>query len=109
MQQIFYKSCNYELTTAYVCDNMNSIPTTQRGDKLINTNKLKACMVEQGYNINKTANALEMSVPTYSRKLNNKRDFTLGEVVRLCKLFNITNPSEIFFAELSQISNKRDR
>jgi len=82
------------------------IPNVQRGDEMINTNKLKACMAEQGYNINKTASALNMSVPTYSRKLNNKKDFTISEVLNICNLFKITNPCEVFLPELSQICNE---
>ncbi len=83
-----------------------SIPNMQRGEKMINTNKLKAYMAEQGYNINKTASALNMSVPTYSRKLNNKKDFTVSEVLNIFNLLNITNPCEVFLPELSQMRNE---
>ncbi len=74
---------------------------------MININKLKACIVENEMNNQKTAKSLGISVNAFSRKLNGKAVFTLDEVESLCKMLNIKNPCEIFLPEISRTCNDK--
>ncbi len=71
----------------------------------MNANLLRARMVERGQTQKSTARAVGMSENSLCRKLAGKREFTLGEVSRLCNFLAIEDPGAIFLPEASQISN----
>ena len=60
--------------------------------------KLKGRMVEKKVTQCEMAKLLNISVSTLNAKLNKKREFTINEVIVVCKTLEITNPSEYFFA-----------
>lgn len=56
---------------------------------MINTNKLKAKMVENGLLICDVSKQLRMSRQAFSQKLNNRNDFALSEVKELTLILNL--------------------
>lgn len=56
---------------------------------MVNTRKLKAKIVESGYNLGSFANKIGMTRPTLRYKLNNVRCFRTDEIMSFCKLVNI--------------------
>ena len=64
---------------------------------MLNRKKFNAAMAEKGYNQKTTAKALEMSLPTFCRRLKTG-NFRTNEVCELIKILDIKNPTEIFFA-----------
>lgn len=63
------------------------------------TNKklLHAKLIECGYTGGKIAAELGISRQSFSCKLNNKIQFKVSEIQRLCELLNISNKDEYFF------------
>ncbi|MEA4831601.1 MAG: helix-turn-helix transcriptional regulator [Oscillospiraceae bacterium] len=66
---------------------------------MTNTLKLKAAIAESGMNQEQIAEALGVSVVTFSYKLNNKHEFRASEIMKLCKILHITEVNTIFFAQ----------
>lgn len=62
----------------------------------MNANKLRAKIKENGMNQNSVAEKIGIFSNSLSRKLLGKREFTLSEVVALCKVLSIENPQENF-------------
>lgn len=60
-------------------------------------NKLKGRMKEMGLSQEQVSNMLGISTQSFNAKINNRNQFTLGEVISLCDLLNIENPKEYFF------------
>lgn len=56
-----------------------------------NTFKLKALMLEHGYNNESIAKYLKISKQSFSMKINNHREFKISEIIMLATLFNLTN------------------
>lgn len=73
----------------------------------MNTNLLRAKMVEKGLTQRELAAAIGLSENSMSRKLTGKRDFSVQEALRISEALNLKNPGEIFFVNSSQISNDR--
>lgn len=67
----------------------------------MNTNKLKARMVENGDTLKDLSNALDISSTSCSMKVNQIRDFTITELSRIKRRYNLTAEEfeEIFFTE----------
>lgn len=61
--------------------------------------KLKGRMVEKKVTQGEMAKRLNVSVSTLNAKLNKKREFTVDEVIVVCKALEINNPKEYFFVE----------
>lgn len=78
---------------------------------MVNTLKIKSRMVELGLNQKDLANALGISSPTVSQKINNKRPMNLSEVQELVKLLKINEYELIkyFFCNQVAYSNKTQR
>ncbi len=69
---------------------------------MINTNLLRAAMVEAGYSQAKLSKAMKWSPNTTSAKINNKSEITLREAAALCDLLHINDlekRNRIFFAQ----------
>ena len=49
-----------------------------------------------------------ISPNSLSRKLNGKRQFTLGEVEAISRVLELQNPAAVFFDRKSQIRNERE-
>lgn len=59
--------------------------------------KLKGRMVEKNITQGIMAKKLNVSISTLNAKLNKKREFTVDEVIVVCKALDIKNPKEYFF------------
>ena len=70
----------------------------------INSNKLKAKIMENEFTRADVAKMLGISANSLSRKLNGKTEFVLSEVVGLCDILNIDKPCEIFFLHCPKFS-----
>lgn len=73
----------------------------------MNTNKIKAKIVECGLTQREVAEIIGISANSFSRKLHGKRDFLLSEVIALCSVLEFDNPEEIFLVEKSHIRNSK--
>lgn len=72
---------------------------------MVDTNKLKAKIVEAGLSQRKLAPMLGMSKNTLWKKINNLAVFDLKEVIVLCRILGISTPEEkcsIFLLDSSQ-------
>jgi len=65
--------------------------------KGLNTNLLKGAIASNGITQKELAKIIGMSNNSLSRKIQGQREFTLGEVVSICKALNISEPADIFF------------
>ena len=63
----------------------------------MNTNLLKGAIASNGITQKELAKIIGMSNNSLSRKIQGQREFTLGEVVSICKALNISEPADIFF------------
>ena len=69
---------------------------------MVNSAKLKARMLLEGYTQRKLAKATNMGVTPLNEKINNKGVFRCDEVDKICEVLNITDAEEmreIFFAQ----------
>ena len=66
---------------------------------MLNSNKLKAKIVESGLSIAKTAELLDINVSTLYRKISSGY-ILIGEAAQLCAVLNLNadEATEIFFA-----------
>lgn len=66
---------------------------------MINSNKLKAKIIENGYNNQTLAPLIDITAYTLGQKIANKTPFNLGEVSELQKLLKLEENEiiEIFF------------
>ena len=64
---------------------------------MINANKLRAKIVEQGMTQAQVAQEMGMSAKTFSVKMNNGK-FGLDEAEKMIKILNISEPEKYFFA-----------
>lgn len=60
--------------------------------------KFRKLIKEKGFSISDIASALNINPSTLYRKMSGESDFYRGEIQILCKLLELKNPSEIFFA-----------
>lgn len=63
----------------------------------MNSNLLRGKIAEKGYTQEKLAKEVGISSNSLSRKLLGKREFTLTEVVSICRVLDIVDPVNIFF------------
>lgn len=61
---------------------------------MVNTNLLKGKIVANGYTQGQLAEKMNISVNSFSAKINGKNAFTLPEVERMCEFLGITDPKE---------------
>jgi len=68
---------------------------------MLNRNKLKAKVVENGFAMKQIAKMLQISESTLYRKINGTSDFTRKEIQDLKEILNLDTKTaeEIFFAE----------
>ncbi|MBQ1847284.1 MAG: DUF739 family protein [Clostridia bacterium] len=59
---------------------------------MTNTAKLKGRIIEYGFNLSTFADEMKLSPPALRKKLTNKTDFRASEILRACKLLNISQP-----------------
>ena len=64
---------------------------------MTNTNKLKGLIKEMGLTQHSVAKAINLSRVTFNYKLNNKREFTVSEILKLCNVLSINNKDIYFF------------
>lgn len=65
---------------------------------MTDTNLLKAKIIENGLTQKKMAELLKISLQSFNYKINNKREFTVSEIVKICDLLKIKNKDTYFFA-----------
>lgn len=63
-----------------------------------NSNLLKGRIAENGYTQGEVAEKIGISYQSFSMKINNKRTFTVSEIIKLCDLLKISNKDNYFFA-----------
>lgn len=68
---------------------------------MIDTNKLSYFIKKSGLKKKYIADQLGICLSTFSRKLNNKVDFTISQIRLLCEILNIDDKDrdEIFFRQ----------
>lgn len=73
----------------------------------MHSNLLRAALAQQGMTQGKLAELVGISPNSLSRKLNGKRQFTLGEMEAISRVLELQNPAAVFFDRKSQIRNER--
>ena len=58
---------------------------------MLDANKLKAKIVEVGMTQGELARKIGISQNTFTRKISGRRDFTVGEIDRICTVLGITD------------------
>lgn len=66
-------------------------------NKLTNTLRLKAAIMESGYTQEQIAQMLGISNATFNYKINNKREFKASEIQELVKILKLQDVNGIFF------------
>lgn len=61
--------------------------------------KLQAQMALKGVNAKEVAEAIDINIATFYRRLNNNGNFTRTDIQKMINFLDIKNPDEIFFAE----------
>lgn len=74
----------------------------------MNRNELKAQMARHGDTNETMAGALDMSVVSFSMKLNGRRDFTQTEIHRIIDRYNLEAPEVITIFFTPEVSCKED-
>lgn len=64
----------------------------------MNFRKLKGKLKEEDFTQKEIAELLGITPQAFNAKINNRVQFTLGEVVKMTNILNIDNPIDIFFA-----------
>jgi DNA-binding Xre family transcriptional regulator len=64
---------------------------------MLNTSKFKALLVEKGLILKNLQPVLGISLNSISKKVNNKVEFKLSEIQKLCTYLQITDVYSIFF------------
>lgn len=64
---------------------------------MTNTNLLKSEIIKKGMTLTEFASSLGISATSFSYKLNNKRCFTVNEILKICELLEIRDKDEYFF------------
>lgn len=67
---------------------------------MVDTKALKAEMVRNGETITSLSVKMGITPTTLSKKIANKTQFFLDEVIEICRILHIENPLPIFFANL---------
>ena len=70
----------------------------------VDFSKLKGKMAECGYTSGKMADEIGISRTSFSLKFNGKREFTLSEIINICRVLNITDANPYFFDSVLKIS-----
>lgn len=65
---------------------------------MTNTLELKSLIIKNGFTQQSIAKEIGMSFAAFNMKLHNKRQFKSKEICAICKLLNIDNANNIFFA-----------
>lgn len=73
---------------------------------MLNTKKLNNIIKEKGLVHKYIADKMNMHEATLCRKIKGERQFKVEEALMLCKILNIKNPANIFFANKSEITDK---
>lgn len=60
---------------------------------MVNVNLLKAETVKRGYKDRDVANALNISVQAYNKKLRKETKFTVNDAFIICRFLDIVEPS----------------
>ena len=62
-----------------------------------NGNLLRGRIAEKGYTQGNVAKIIGLSRQAFSTKINNKRNFTVTEIIKLCDLLDIADKDRYFF------------
>lgn len=73
----------------------------------MNFRKLKGKLKEEDFTQKEIAELLGITPQAFNAKINNRVQFTLGEVIEMTNILKIDNPIEIFLQTISQIRNER--
>lgn len=68
---------------------------------MTNEKKLKAKIVESGFNQEQIAEMLGLTIATFNYKVNGKSEFKASEIKKLCEILSLTESDcmAIFFAD----------
>ncbi len=70
-------------------------------NRMTNTLKLKAVILEKGFTQEQIAEMLGMTIATFNYKVNNKSEFKASEIKKLAEILHLTaeEVNAIFFAD----------
>ena len=83
--------------------------TQQKGAKIMNMNKLRAKIIEQGTNVKEVAISIGITGPTLYRKMKMPQKITIGEAIQIKDVLGLTDEEalEIFlFQTIASYANQ---
>lgn len=83
----------------YKCSQLVYKFTKGEDYKMTNTDLLKGEIKKHGMKEEEFASLLGMSSASFSYKINNKRSFTVSEIIRICELLDIQDKDAYFFVQ----------
>lgn len=66
---------------------------------MTSTYKLKALFIEKGLTLSDVADKIGISKTSLSYKVNNKVEFKVSEITKLCELLDISDKDAYFFVQ----------
>lgn len=74
---------------------------------MTDTLELEIAIKKSGFTKRKLAEKLGISLQAFYNKLNNETEFKVSEIIKICKLLNLSNKSKekIFFAKYVDIKS----
>lgn len=63
-----------------------------------NSNLLRGKIAEKGYTQREIAGLIGISYQSFSDKINNKSNFKVSEIIKLCDILDISDKDRYFFA-----------
>lgn len=63
-----------------------------------NSNLLRGRIAEKGYTQREVAKMIGITYQSFSEKINNKSNFKVSEIIKLCDILDISDKDRYFFA-----------
>ena len=63
-----------------------------------NSNLLRGRIAEKGYTQREVAKMIGITYQSFSEKINNKSNFKVSEIIKLCDIHDISDKDRYFFA-----------
>lgn len=63
-----------------------------------NRNLLRGRIAEKGYTQREVAKMIGITYQSFSEKINNKSNFKVSEIIKLCNILDISDKDSYFFA-----------
>lgn len=86
------------LCSGIICSSIADLAILRGGViVLTNTNLIKARIIEKGLNQVEVSRRIGISYQSLNNKINNKTEFTATEILKLCRILDISSEKDAYF------------